>query len=74
MTKALPAHGPRTSISVPAPAENTPLAGVLFSTYKSGRAGKHEVSVGEPYSSAHAWRVIEASMADYRDRFGALER
>jgi inorganic pyrophosphatase len=42
-----------------------------FSTYKSGRAGKHDVSVGEPYSRAHAEDVIRASMADYRERFGA---
>lgn len=45
-----------------------------FSTYKSGREGKHEVSVGDPYSSAHAARVIEASMADYRERFGDVDR
>ena len=41
-----------------------------FSTYKAGRVGQHHVSVGEPYSRAHAERVIEASMVDYRDRFG----
>jgi inorganic pyrophosphatase len=40
-----------------------------FSTYKSGREGKHHVSVGEPYSREQAEVVIEASMADYRDRF-----
>jgi inorganic pyrophosphatase len=44
-----------------------------FSTYKSGRAGKHHVSVGEPYTRAHAERVIQAAIADYRDRFGAVE-
>jgi len=43
-----------------------------FSTYKSGRIGKHEVSVGEPYPREHAERVIEASMADYKDKFGAV--
>ena len=41
-----------------------------FSTYKSGREGKHEVSVGEPYSRAHAQQVIQAAMADYQERFG----
>jgi len=41
-----------------------------FSTYKSGRVGRHEVSVGEPYSRAHAEQVIQAAMADYQERFG----
>ena len=57
--------------------ELTQLPGALvdrlihyFSTYKAGRVGPHHVSVGEPYSRAHAETVIEASMADYRDRFG----
>ena len=44
-----------------------------FSTYKSGRAGKHDVRVGDPYSRAHAERVIAAAMEDYRERFGAVE-
>lgn len=43
-----------------------------FSTYKAGRVGQHHVSVGEPYSRAHAEVVIEASMADYHDRFGKV--
>lgn len=42
-----------------------------FSTYKAGRVGQHHVSVGEPYSRARAEAVIEASMVDYQDRFGA---
>jgi inorganic pyrophosphatase len=42
-----------------------------FSTYKSGRAGKHEVSVGDPYSRTHAEQVIQAAMADYQERFAA---
>ena len=45
-----------------------------FSTYKSGRQGKHSVSVGEPYGRAHAERVIAAAMVDYRERFGAFDR
>jgi inorganic pyrophosphatase len=44
-----------------------------FSTYKAGRVGQHHVSVGEPYSRAHAEAVIEASMADYRERFGETD-
>jgi len=40
-----------------------------FSTYKRPRSGKDRVSVGEPYSRAHAEAVITAAIADYRREF-----
>ncbi len=42
-----------------------------FSTYKALRHPSSEVQVGDVYAKAHALAVVEAAMADYRDRFGA---
>ena len=42
-----------------------------FSTYKTLPDEPSTVAVGEPYSRAHALRVIEAAIADYRGAFGA---
>lgn len=40
-----------------------------FNTYKLPRHGDSPVSIGAPYSRAHAEAVIEASMLDYREHF-----
>ena len=45
-----------------------------FSTYKRPRAGRHTVSVGDPYSRAHAEAVITAAIQDYRDEFRSAGR
>ena len=42
-----------------------------FSTYKTFPGERHSVHVGEPYSRAHATRVIGAAMADYQNHFGS---
>lgn len=42
-----------------------------FNTYKLPRHGDSPVSIGTPYNRAHAEAVIEASIADYHDCFGA---
>ena len=44
-----------------------------FTTYKLYPDAEKQVSVGTPYPRAHAEAVIEAAMADYRDRFGRAE-
>jgi inorganic pyrophosphatase len=45
-----------------------------FSTYKRPRTGQHTVSVGDPYSRAHAEAVITAAIQDYRDEFRSSGR
>lgn len=40
-----------------------------FSTYKRLAHPDHDVVVGPAYGAAHAQQVVEAAMADYRERF-----
>ena len=40
-----------------------------FSTYKRPRSGGDRVSVGDPYSRAHAEAVISAAMMDYKREY-----
>lgn len=44
-----------------------------FETYKLHPGSTAETSIDRWYGREHAWRVIEASMADYRERFGSAE-
>ncbi|MSR63692.1 MAG: inorganic pyrophosphatase [Planctomycetes bacterium] len=45
-----------------------------FATYKFLPDAKNKVEVGEPYDRAHAERVVRASMEDYEEVFGPVER
>jgi inorganic pyrophosphatase len=40
-----------------------------FGTYKTVAGEPSRVTVGKPYSAAHAHQVIRASIADYQDQF-----
>ncbi|HEX6588051.1 MAG TPA: inorganic pyrophosphatase [Longimicrobiales bacterium] len=41
-----------------------------FETYKWTPTDAHAVSIAKPYGREHAWRVVEAALADYTDEFG----
>ena len=41
-----------------------------FSTYKLTPGNEKAVQIGEAYGSEHAYKVIEAAMADYNEAFG----
>jgi len=41
-----------------------------FSTYKLVPGAKSRASIEEVYDADHAYRVVEASLADYQDQFG----
>ena len=40
-----------------------------FETYKWTPTDQHIVSIAKPYGREHAWRVIEAAIADYDNEF-----
>ena len=42
-----------------------------FETYKRTPVDEHRVRIGPPYDRAHAHRVIQAAVEDYRAEFGA---
>jgi len=44
----------------------------FFGTYKTLPGEPSRVRVGDPYARRHAERVVEAAMADYQERFGAI--
>ena len=41
-----------------------------FETYKWTPTDQHIVSIARPYGREHAWRVVEAALADYQAEFG----